>query len=137
MIELMAQNSDQSTAGSTRVLLVENDPDHGAAMAESLERIGFSCTLATTGPEGAKLIEDQTFDIVVTDLVMNEVDGMQILNEAKAKQPNCEVVMVTGHATIPKAVEAMQQGAFNFLEKPITPKRLQAVAGKAAESVRL
>jgi two-component system response regulator HydG len=68
---------------------------------------------------------------------MNEVDGMGVLKQARELLPECEVIMVTGHATVPKAVEAMQEGAFNFLEKPITPKRLQAVTEKAVESVRL
>jgi two-component system response regulator HydG len=106
-------------------------------MAESLERIGFQSMAATSGPEGARLIGERTFDLVVTDLVMNDVDGMAILAAAREQQTNCEVILVTGHASIPKAVEAMQQGAFNFLEKPITPRRLQAVAAKAGESVRL
>ncbi len=120
-----------------RVLLVDNDPDHARAMAESLERIGYRCTLALRGPDGVRAIETQTFDLIVTDLVMNDVDGMGVLKSAKKLLPECEVIMVTGHATVPKAVEAMQEGAFNFLEKPITPKRLQAVAEKGAESVRL
>ena len=120
-----------------RVLLVDNDPDHARAMAESLERVGYACVIATGGPEGCREIEQQTFDVVVTDLVMNEVDGMGVLKQARELLPECEVIMVTGHATVPKAVEAMQEGAFNFLEKPITPKRLQAVTEKAVESVRL
>ncbi|MEC8389071.1 MAG: sigma-54 dependent transcriptional regulator [Planctomycetota bacterium] len=120
-----------------RILLVDNDPDHARAMAESLERLGYTCVIATGGPEGCREIEQQTFDVVVTDLVMNEVDGMGVLKQARELLPECEVIMVTGHATVPKAVEAMQEGAFNFLEKPITPKRLQAVTEKAVESVRL
>ncbi|MDG2013694.1 MAG: sigma-54 dependent transcriptional regulator, partial [Pirellulaceae bacterium] len=120
-----------------KVLLVDNDPDHAEAMAESLERIGYECKIATSGPEGAKLVDEYSWNIVVTDLVMNDVDGMEILRHANEKQTNCEVIMVTGHASVPKAVEAMQQGAFTFLEKPITPKRLQAVSSKAADSVRL
>ena len=120
-----------------RILLVDNDPDHARAMAESLERVGYTCVIATGGPEGCREIEQQTFDVVVTDLVMNEVDGMGVLKQARELLPECEVIMVTGHATVPKAVEAMQEGAFNFLEKPIPPKRLQAVTEKAVESVRL
>lgn len=129
----------QAASGQTanRTLIVDNDKDHAQAMAESLERIDYDCTVATSGPEGKSLIENNSFDVVVTDLLMNEVDGMQILQTAKELLPECEVIMVTGHATVPKAVEAMQQGAYNFLEKPITPKRLQAIAVKASESVRL
>ena len=65
-------------------------------------------------------------DIVVSDLVMNEVDGMELLGRSREALPDCEVILVTGHATVPKAVEAMQLGAYNFLEKPITPNRLRA-----------
>lgn len=120
-----------------RVLLVDNDSAHVFAMTESLERIGFTCVSATSGSEGAKLIENELFDIVVTDLVMSEVDGMKILELAKKKLPDAEVILVTGHASVPRAVEAMQQGAYNFLEKPITSKRLQAIARRAADSLLL
>lgn len=119
------------------VLIVDNDRAHARAMSESLERVGYRCTVATSGPEGTDAIEQSTFDVVITDLVMNEIDGMQILQKARQSLPDCEVVMVTGHATVPKAVEAMQHGAFNFLEKPITPGRLRAVTAKAIEAVQL
>jgi two-component system response regulator HydG len=120
-----------------QILVVDNDPAHARAMTESLERVGYRCHLATTGPEGARQIERDVFDLVITDMVMNEIDGMQILALARQKLPDAEVIMVTGHATVPKAVEAMQQGAFTFLEKPITPQRLRAVTEKATEAVRL
>ena len=84
-----------------------------------------------------RMLEQNTYDIVITDLVMNEFDGMQTLALARQLMPDSQVIMVTGHATVTKAVEAMQLGAFNFLEKPITPSRLRAIAAKAAESVQL
>ncbi|MEE2936456.1 MAG: sigma-54 dependent transcriptional regulator [Planctomycetota bacterium] len=120
-----------------KLLVVDNEAAHARAMTESLEKVGYTCEVATSGPEAAKLIEQDTFDIIVTDMVMNDVDGMKILNLAKQRLPDCEVVMVTGHATVPIAVEAMQKGAFNFLEKPITPNRLRAITEKAAEAVAL
>ena len=119
------------------VLIVDNDKAHARAMTESLERVGYRCTVATSGPDGLHKIEQNMFHVVVSDLVMNDVDGMQILQKAKASLPDCEVVLVTGHATVPKAVEAMQEGAFNFLEKPITPGRLRAVTNKAIEACHL
>ncbi len=120
-----------------KLLVVDNEAAHARAMTESLEKVGYTCEVATSGPEAANLIERETFDIVITDMVMNDVDGMKILNLARQRLPECEVVMVTGHATVPVAVEAMQKGAFNFLEKPITPNRLRAIAAKAAEAVSL
>lgn len=122
---------------SLRLLVVDNEAAHARAMTESLEKVGYTCEVATSGPEAAKLVERETYDIIITDMVMNDVDGMKILNLAGEKLPDCEVVMVTGHATVPIAVEAMQQGAFNFLEKPITPNRLRAIVEKAAQAVAL
>ena len=119
------------------ILVVDNDRAHARAMTESLERVGYRCQVATGGPEGARMIERDTFDVVITDLVMNDIDGMQLLKLARERLPDVEVVMVTGHATVPVAVEAMQQGAFNFLEKPITPQRLRAITEKAIDAVRL
>ncbi len=121
-----------------RVLIVDNDPAHATAMSESLDRVGaYHCSVATSGPEGARRIAQDVFDIVITDLVMSDVDGMEILARSKQALPGAEVIMVTGHASVPKAVEAMQLGAFNFLEKPITPVRLRTIAEKAADAVRL
>jgi two-component system response regulator HydG len=127
----------QPSLPPVRVLLVDNDKDHVRAMHESVERLGLDCTSASSGPDGAKLLEENTYEIVVTDLMMNDIDGMGILKKAKDLQPECEVILVTGHATVPRAVEAMRERAFNFLEKPITPKRLQAVVNKAAEAILL
>lgn len=120
-----------------KLLVVDNEAAHARAMVESLEKVGYRCEVATSGPEAAKLVERETYDVIITDMVMNDVDGMKILKLARERLPECEVVMVTGHATVPVAVEAMQKGAFNFLEKPITPNRLRVIAEKAAEAVAL
>jgi two-component system, NtrC family, response regulator HydG len=120
-----------------RVLVIDNNVSHAQAMAETLQRVGYDCTVATSGPEGARYIDQQTFEVIITDLVMNEIDGEEILRRAKETLPECEVILVTGHGTVPKAVEAMQQGAFNFLEKPLNTTRLRAVTEKAAQAVQL
>ena len=120
-----------------RCLIVDNESAHARAMSESLEKVGYKCDVVTAGPDASRLIERENFDIIVTDMVMNEVDGMQLLAIARQRLPDCEVVLVTGHASVPLAVEAMQKGAFNFLEKPITPARLRAIVEKAAEAVSL
>jgi two-component system response regulator HydG len=119
------------------ILIVDNDVAHARAMTESLEKTGYRCTVATSGPEGKSALEQDNYDVVITDLMMNDFDGMQTLELAQQILPDCEVIMVTGHATVPKAVEAMQLGAFTFLEKPITPSRLRVVTAKAAEAVLL
>ena len=120
-----------------RVLIIDNDAGHAQAVAESLERVGYDCTVATSGNDGAREIEQQRFDIIITDLVMNDLDGLEILNRAKNDLPDAEVILVTGHGTVPSAVTAMQQGAFNYLLKPLDLKQLRAVVERAADSVRL
>ena len=62
------------------------------------------------GQAGARLIEESPFDVVITDLVMNDIDGLGILTRAKADQPDAEVILMTGHGTVPSAVEAMRAG---------------------------
>ncbi|MDA1055484.1 MAG: sigma-54 dependent transcriptional regulator [Planctomycetota bacterium] len=125
------------TPGDVRVLIVDNDKALAHAMTESLERVGYPCTTAFSGKEGVKAVEHDTFDIIFTDLVMSDVDGLEVLARAKKALPDSEVIVVTGHASVPTAVQAMQRGAFNFLEKPVTPDKLRAVAEKAVEKVRL
>ena len=120
-----------------RVLIVDNDEAHAEAMAESLERVGYECAIATSGTQGARRIEEEIFDLIITDLKMNDVDGLEILARAKRLLPDAEVILVTGHGTIPSAVAAMQQGAFNYLLKPLDLAQLRAVAEKASESLRL
>ncbi|MFT7643156.1 MAG: two-component system response regulator HydG [Pirellulaceae bacterium] len=137
MDEPKSNDDIESIAPTIRVLLVDNDPHHAEAMSESLERVGYQCVVATSGPAGVERIGSDTFDIVVTDLMMERVDGMDVLARARKVLPECKVIMVTGHASIPRAVEAVQQGAFNFLEKPLTPNRLRATVEKAAESISL
>jgi len=120
-----------------RVLIVDNEPHHAQAVAESLQRVGYECTVATSGPEGVRRIEQDTFDVVITDLVMNEVDGLAILGKAKQTLADAEVILITGHGSIPSAVDAMQQGAFNYLAKPLDLAQLRAVVDRASASLRL
>jgi two-component system response regulator HydG len=134
-----AEMSQRGVAESApiRVLIVDNEAAHAQAVAESLERVGYECTVATSGPQGLKLIDEHPFDLVITDLVMNEVDGLGILAAAKEKLPDAEVILVTGHGTVPSAVNAMQRGAFNYLLKPLDLSQLRAVAERASASLRL
>ncbi len=132
-----SEEVDSQGPDAIRTLIVDNDRAHAYAMAEILERVGYVCEVATSGPEGRRRVEQNIYDVVITDLVMNEVDGMQLLGRTRELLPGCAVILVTGHATVPKAVEAMQLGAFNFLEKPISSDRLRAVFAGAVDAVKL
>ncbi len=93
--------------------------------------------MAASGSDGARIIEEQDFDVIITDLVMHDVDGLGILARAKSTQPDTEVILLTGHGTVQSAVEAMRKGAFNYLLKPLDIQQLRVSTEKAAESARL
>jgi two-component system response regulator HydG len=120
-----------------RVLVVDDDEPHAEAVAESLERVGYECTVATSGRDGLRLIEEQDFDIVLTDLIMDGVGGLEILGKAKQELPDAEVVILTGHGTIKTAVSAMQAGATQYLTKPLDIGELRTVVDKASQTQRL
>jgi two-component system response regulator HydG len=118
-------------------LIIDNDAAHARAVAESLEGVDFSCQVATSGTQGAAEIDKGHYDVIITDLVMNDIDGLGILARAKKNLPDSEVILMTGHGTVPSAVTAMQQGAFNYLLKPLDLRHLRTIAQKAAQSARL
>jgi two-component system response regulator HydG len=120
-----------------RVLVVDDDEPHAEAVAESLERVGYECVVATRGRDALRLIEEQSFDIVLTDLVMDDVGGMEVLAKAKRELPDAEVVILTAHNAIKYAVTAMQAGATTYLTKPLDINELRTVADKVSQSQRL
>ncbi len=120
-----------------RVLIVDDDEAHAQAVAESLNRIGCDCTVASSGQRGALLIESETFDVVVTDLKMDEIDGLTILQRAKEELPDAEVIVLTGHGSINSAVTAMQHGAYTYLTKPLDINELRTAVEKASTRLRL
>src|SRR4051812_3336220 len=107
------------TDSQIRVLVVDDEETHAQAVAESLERIGYECEVANSGPAGAQKIENEDFDVIITDLKMDAIDGMALLRKAKMELPDAEVVLITGHGDVKTAVAAMQQGAATYLTKPV------------------
>lgn len=132
-----APQTTASAGPPIRALIVDNDDAHAETMADSLSRVGYACTVATSGAAGSELLEKESFEIVVSDLKMPDVGGLEILARAKEVLPDAEVILVTGHGTIQSAVEAMQQGAFNYLLKPLDLKQLRAVVDNAARNQHL
>ncbi len=120
-------------AGRSTILVVDDDRGHAEAIAEGLSRAGHECLLASTGEEGSKFLREKSVDILVTDLVMHDIDGMKLLRQAKEKSPEIEVIMITGHGSVESAVEAMRAGAANYLVKPVNIRELRAQVEKAVE----
>lgn len=120
------------------VLVIDDEEAHAMAMAESLDRVGYRCLQATSGREGLALLEKEAIDIVITDLVMKDVDGMEILKAAKARRrKGTEVIVVTGYASVETAVEAMEKGAATYLRKPLNIQEIRAVVKKQVEKIKI
>ncbi len=120
-----------------KLLIIDDEIHHGEAVAESLKRVGYECFVATSGQQGAKLIEQEEPNVILTDLKMDEMDGLEILKKAKEILPETEVVVITGHGDVKTAVAAMKAGASHYLQKPVNLAELRAIVEKAAEKFRL
>jgi DNA-binding NtrC family response regulator len=119
------------------VLLVDDDEVGLKNLARFLKRKGHRTTLASGGREALARIEKDCFDLILTDLVMDEVDGMQVLTRAKRSSPDTEVIIMTGHAAVSSAIEAMKKGAYHYLQKPLRLDELDCVVENALEKARL
>src|SRR5439155_17405669 len=122
---------------SLRVLIIDDQRPHAEAVAESLARVGYECVIATSGKAGADKIEKEDFDVILTDLRMEDLDGLTLLRKAKQDLPEAEVVLITGYGDVKTAVEAIKEGASNYLTKPVDMAELRAIVDKAGERLRL
>jgi two-component system response regulator HydG len=120
-------------ASEIGILVIDDNESHARVVAEGLEREGYTAQIAMTGKEGLEKLKAGRFDVVVTDLVMPGIDGMQVLQEAKGIDPGIQVILVTGFGTVESAVDAMSKGAFNYLLKPLNINELRAVVANALE----
>jgi DNA-binding NtrC family response regulator len=102
----------------TSILILDDEPIVSKRLKPSLEKKGYEVETFTIGSEALKRTRERDFDIVITDLKMEGLDGMQFLTEVKEKSPATEVIVITGFATMETAKESFQKGVFDFLAKP-------------------
>lgn len=120
-----------------RTLLVEDEANMVRTLAKILTRKGHQVDAAATGEEALRLLDSQAYDLVITDLNMPVMDGMQLLRAMHARGVDAATIVLTGHGTIQSAVEAMKLGAGDYLIKPCNPDELLLVAGRLLEMRRL
>ncbi|MDQ7784914.1 MAG: sigma-54 dependent transcriptional regulator [Desulfomonilaceae bacterium] len=121
----------------SRVLAVDDEEEALDDLEHVLRKEKYDVVTAHTGPEALELIRNNDFDVVLTDLRMEKVDGMTILREAKEKNDVTEVIMITAFASVDTAIEAMRRGAYHYLAKPYRVGEVRKVVAEAAEKVRL
>lgn len=120
-----------------RILVVDDEKIALRNLEHVMKKEGYDVTGTQSGMQALKLIESYAFDVILTDLKMENVDGMQILRKARDLHPDCEVIMITGFATLDTAVKAMKQGAFYYIAKPFKLDEVRKVVKEALEKVQL
>ena len=123
--------------GPIRMLIVDDERVALRNLEHVMRKEGYEVTATQSGANALRLIEEQVFDIVLTDLKMEKVDGMQVLERSRAVYPDAEVIMITGFVTLESAVDAMKRGAFSYVAKPFKLDEVRQVVREAAEKVRL
>jgi two-component system, NtrC family, nitrogen regulation response regulator NtrX len=120
-----------------KILLVDDDSKIEKIVAEILCDHGFEIVCAETGTKALELIEQKAFDLILLDVMLPDADGIEILNKIMQLQPHVPVVMISGFATIARAVTAVKIGAYDFLEKPFDHQRLLVTVKNALEKSNL
>ncbi len=138
MKEHEMQGEASNSAGTpARILVVDDQSAHAELLAEALVSVGHECRVATSVDEAKELLRKEGADIVITDLVLGDRDGLDLIREAQSIDPFIAVVVVTGHGTVETAVEAMQLGAVDYLRKPVDLTGLRIRVGRALEGAAL
>ncbi|MGZ3524457.1 MAG: sigma-54-dependent transcriptional regulator [Thermodesulfobacteriota bacterium] len=119
------------------ILIAEDDPTVGESLRHLLKRKGNEILLASNGKEALQLFRHGSIDLVITDVVMPKMDGIELLEAVKGLKPETEVIVISAQGTIEKAVQAMKLGAFDFIEKPINPRVLSLLVDRALEKQTL
>jgi DNA-binding NtrC family response regulator len=114
-----------------KILVVDDNPDVLKLIANILESNDYEVKTAPSGASAIKEIETNDYDMVLTDLMMPDVDGMQVLENAILKIPKTMCIILTGHGTIKSSVEAIKKGAFDYITKPVSPSELLIIVEKA------
>ena len=121
----------------TQILILDDEPIVCKRLHPALEKAGYEVETFTNSSEAMERVKAKEFDIVITDLKMEGVDGMTFLTAVKERSPATEVIVITGFATMETAKESYQKGVFDFVAKPFKLGEIQDVVKKAEEKKRV
>jgi len=119
-----------------KILVIDDEKRIRDVINRMLTQEGFEVAVAETGEAGMKMIEEKNFDIILLDLMMPGISGLEVLPYLKTNHPYSVVIVITGYATLEHSIEAMKKGAFDFIPKPFDPQDLHIVIVKAIEFIR-
>jgi len=118
------------------VLVLDDEPIVGKSLRRALEKLGLTVEVFEDPALAMNRIDEKDFDIVVTDIVMGDIDGIQVLDRVMRKSPRTKVVIITAFAMMEMARKAMEKGAFDFIAKPFDAADIRAIVVRAADALR-
>jgi DNA-binding NtrC family response regulator len=121
----------------SEILLIDDEAHNREALTLLLTHAGYRVETAASGEQALEILRDTSFEIVITDLFLPGVSGIDILKKVKEDSPYTNVILITGNASAETAVEAMKQGAFDYVTKPLNFEKLKVLVAKALEKSRL
>ncbi len=121
---------------SMDILILDDETIVGERLKASLEKDGHNLQTFTSSVEALKSLKEKIFDIVVTDIRMDDISGIEILEHVRKQSLRTKVIMITGYATLEVARESLTKGAFDFIAKPFKIKEIRKAIEKAAEALR-
>lgn len=119
-------------SANLKVLVLDDEPIVGKRLAPALAKLGCQAETFEDPRLALERLDQETFDIVVTDIRMEEMDGIEVLERVLKRSPRTRVIMITGYATLEVARESLAKGAFDFIAKPFKPRDLLETVVKAA-----
>lgn len=122
---------DVKSLKKNRILVVDDEEIAVRSMERILNKEGYAVVTANNGVEALEKLETSAFDVVMTDLKMEKVTGMDVLKKTKSKYPDTQVIMITGHASVETAVETIKKGASDYIEKPVKLDEVRLAVAKA------
>jgi DNA-binding NtrC family response regulator len=121
---------------SLQILILDDEPIVGKRLRTALEKSGYAVEVFEDSRVALQRLGEKEFDIIVTDVRMEEVDGIQVLEHVLERSVRTKVIVITGYATVEVAREALAKGAFDFIAKPFKPDDLRQVIARAAAALR-
>lgn len=120
-----------------RILVVDDDEAGRKTLSRLLSRAGYYVSESQSGARALSILPQNRFDLVMTDLIMEDMNGLELLEQIKGHHPDVEVIVVTAYASIPTAIEAIKNGAYHYLEKPFRMDEVLHLIGQAIQKQRL
>ena len=122
---------------TSRILVVDDEESLRRVLQVQLEQDGYSVVTAASAQQALSLLQLRGYDLVITDLRMPDISGIEVLKHVKPQYPETVVIVLTAFGTVETAVEAMKAGAYDFLTKPVHPEELSLVVARALDHLRL